>query len=168
MGLIAIVTAGQLYDISGWLDDAALLEQSSKDLTNSVTQFNRFDPPVSRRKKGLTCTCNVYFLHPRVDNRHVTSTSSASRTSLVLAAVAADAPVVPGGVEAGDGGHGDAGGEVGLARGGVAQVEGGGAKGEGGRLRGRRGDWGATPVRTQLARGVGAVGQRVRNWGEGG
>ena len=50
MGLIAIVTAGQLYDISGWLDDAALLEQSSKDLTNSVTQFNRFDPPVSRRQ----------------------------------------------------------------------------------------------------------------------
>ena len=145
------------------LDDAALLEQSSKDLTNSVTQFNRFDPPVSRRKKGLTCTCNVYFLHPRVDNRHVTSSSSASRTSLVLTAVAADAPVVPGGVEAGDGGHGDAGGEVGLARGGVAHVQGGGAKGEGGRLRGRRGDWGATPVRTQLARRVGAVGQRVRN-----
>ena len=51
MGLIAIVTAGQLYDISGWLDDAALLEQSSKDLTNSVTQFNRFDPPVSRRRR---------------------------------------------------------------------------------------------------------------------
>ena len=51
MGLIAIVTAGQLYDISGWLDDNALLEQSSKDLTNSVTQFNRFDPPVSRRRR---------------------------------------------------------------------------------------------------------------------
>ena len=51
MGLIAIVTAGQLYDISGWLDDAALLEQSSKDLTNSVTQFNRFDPPFSRRQR---------------------------------------------------------------------------------------------------------------------
>ena len=51
MGLIAIVTAGQLYDISGWLDDDALLEQSSKDLTNSVTQFNRFDPPVSRRQR---------------------------------------------------------------------------------------------------------------------
>ena len=93
----------------------------------------------------------------------MTSSTSASRTSLVLAAVAADAPVVPGGVEAGDGGHGDAGGEVGLARGGVAHVQGGGAKGEGGRLRGRRGDWGATPVRTQLARRVGAVGQRVRN-----
>ena len=93
----------------------------------------------------------------------MTSSTSASRTSLVLAAVAADAPVVPGGVEAGDGGHGDAGGEVGLARGGVAHVQGGGAKGEGGRLRGRRGDWGATPVRTQLAWRVGAVGQRVRN-----
>ena len=94
------------------LDDAALLEQSSKDLTNSVTQFNRFDPPVSRRRrrneeevgeeqerrkrKELTCTCNMYFLHPRVDNRHVTSpTATTSRTSFVFAAVAANSPVVP-------------------------------------------------------------------------
>ena len=163
------------------LDDAALLEQSSKDLTNSVTQFNRFDSPVSRRRrrneeeeeeeqerrkrKELTCTCNMYFLHPRVDNGHVTSPTSPSRTSLVLTAVAADAPVVAGGVEAPDGGDGDAGGEVSLAGGGVAHVEGGGAEGEGGGLRGGGGDWGATPVRTQLARRVGAVGQRVRNWG---
>ena len=172
MGLIAIVTGGQLYDISGWLDDNALWEQSSKDLTNSVTQFNRFDPPVSRRrrrneeeKKELTCTCNMYLLHPRVDDRHVTSPSTPSRTSLVFTAVAAHAPVVPGGVEAPDGGHGDAGREVSLAGGGVAHVQGGGAKGEGGSLRGGRGDRGATPVRSQLARRVGAVGQRVRNWG---
>ena len=116
--------------------------------------------------KELTCTCDMYFLHPRVDNRHMTSPSSTSRASLILTAVAADAPVVAGGVEApADGGHGDAGGEVPLAGGGVAHVEGGGAEGEGGGLRGGRGDWGATPVRTQLARRVGAVGQRVRNCG---
>ena len=154
------------------LDDAALLEQSSKDLTNSVTQFNRFDPPVSRRrrrneeeKKELTCTCNMYFLHPRVDNGHVTSPTSPSRTSLVLTAVAANTPVVAGGVEAPNGGDSDAGGEVSLAGGGVAHVEGRGAEGKGGGLRGGGGDWGATPMRTQLARRVGAVGQRVRNWG---
>ena len=141
------------------LDDDALLEQSSKDLTNSVTQFNRFDPPVSRRRrwrkieeeekeekekeeeekeeeKEVTCTCNMNFLHPRIDDRHVSSPTTTSRTSLVFTAVAAHAPVVPGGVEAPDGGHGDAGREVSLAGGGVTHVEGGGAKGKGGSLRG--------------------------------
>ena len=118
-----------------------------------------------KERKDFTCTCNMYFLHPRVDDGHVTSTSTPSRTSLVFTAVAAHAPVVPGGVEAPDGGHGDAGREVSLAGGGVAHVQGGGAKGEGGSLRGGRGDRGATPVRSQLARRVGAVGQRVRNWG---
>ena len=107
----------------------------------------------------------MYFLHPRVDDGHVTSASTATRTSLVFTAVAADAPVVPRGVEAPDGGHSDAGREVSLAGGGVAHVQGGGAKGEGGGLRGGGGYWGATPVRSQLARRVGAVGQRVRNWG---
>ena len=118
-----------------------------------------------KERKDFTCTCNMYFLHPRVDNRHVTSPTSPSRTSLVLTAVAANTPVVAGGVEASDGGDGDAGGEVSLAGGGIAHVEGGGAEGEGGGLRGGGGDWGATPMRTQLARRVGAVGQRVRNWG---
>ena len=121
-----------------------------------------------KERKDFTCTCNMYFLHPRVDDGHVTSASTPSRTSLVFTAVAADAPVVPRGVEAPDGGHSDAGREVSLAGGGVAHVQGGGAKGEGGGLWGWGGNRGAAPVRAQLAWGVRAVGQRVRNCKGGG
>ena len=48
----------------------------------------------------LTCACNMNFLHPRIDDRHVSSPTTTSRTSLVFTAVAAHPPVVPGGVEA--------------------------------------------------------------------
>ena len=44
-----------------------------------------------KERKDFTCTCNMYFLHPRVDDGHVTSPSTSSRTSLVFTAVAADA-----------------------------------------------------------------------------
>ena len=53
-------------------------------------------------------------------------------------------------------------------RGIAAHVQGGGAEGEGGGLWGWGGNWGAAPVRAQLAWGVGAVGQRVRNCKGGG
>ena len=103
------------------------------------------------------------LLHPGVDYRHVAPASATPRAALVVGAVGADAAVVAGGVEpTAPYGRG------GVARRGVAHVEGGGAEGQGGGLGRGGGDGRAAAVGAQLARRVGAVGQRVRNWGGGG
>ena len=106
----------------------------------------------------------MYFLHPGVDDWHVSSPAS-PRTALVITAIAAHPAVVAGGVEGSPRGGGPRGA---LARAGVAHVQGRGAQGQGGGLGGRRGDGGAAAVGTQLGRRVAAVRQRVRNWGGNG
>ena len=45
-------------------------------------------------RKELTCTCNVYFLHPGVDDGHVAA-APAPRAALVVAAVGTQTTVRP-------------------------------------------------------------------------